>query len=135
MGALNFKAQFADDVVAGKKRQTIRARRKDGRDPKPGDILFLYTGMRTKACRKLGEAVCKSVEPVRIERAAPGAPPYPIVGDNEEWWPGDKRNPSATELYFAQRDGFKNWEEMWRWFESVHGLPFEGLLIRWDRLI
>ncbi len=54
MVALNFKARFADDVETRRKRCSIRAPRKDGRDPKPGDSLQLYTGMRTRECRKLG---------------------------------------------------------------------------------
>lgn len=39
--------------MSGEKRQTIRANRKDGRDPKQGQPLMLYTGMRTKSCVKL----------------------------------------------------------------------------------
>ena len=66
MPALNFKKQFADKVERGEKRQTIRALRADGRNPQPGQTLFLYTGMRTKSCRKLGEAVCSSVEQIDI---------------------------------------------------------------------
>ena len=53
MPALNFRAEFADAVERGEKCQTIRAYRKDGRNPKPGDTLHLYTGMRTRACRRL----------------------------------------------------------------------------------
>ena len=33
MPALNFQKRFADDVESGRKCQTIRAPRKDGRDP------------------------------------------------------------------------------------------------------
>lgn len=56
MVALNFKAQFADDVEEGRKRRSVRAPRKDGRDLKKGDKLQLYTGMRQTGCRKLGDA-------------------------------------------------------------------------------
>ena len=38
MPALNFQARFAPLVESGQKRQTIRAYRKDGRDPKPGQL-------------------------------------------------------------------------------------------------
>jgi len=53
MPALNFQKQFAPKVEARLKRQTIRALRK--RPIKKGDMLYLYTGMRTKACRRLIE--------------------------------------------------------------------------------
>ena len=68
MVALNFKTQFADDVASGRKCQSIRAPRKDGRDPVPGNRLQLYTGMRTRACRKLGDANCIRVRPVQITK-------------------------------------------------------------------
>ena len=51
MPALNFKKQFAEKVETGEKRQTVRAKRK--RAFVVGDKLYLYTGMRTKYCRKL----------------------------------------------------------------------------------
>lgn len=57
MVAYNFQARFAPDVAAGRKLQTIRA---EGRraHAKAGDRVQLYTGMRTKACRKLAEGTC-----------------------------------------------------------------------------
>ena len=129
MPALNFQAQFAGLVERGEKTQTIRAYRKDGRDPKPGQTLYLYTGQRTKQCRKMGEAVCKSVEVINFDERG-----NVTVGPNDEWWPGDFRDPYAAERRFARRDGFNTFREMRDWFEKTHGLPFEGLLIRWDPL-
>lgn len=34
----------------------------------------------------------------------------------------------------ARCEGFANWSEMKAWFESHHGLPFEGVLIHWKNL-
>ena len=48
MPALNFQKRFADLVESGEKCQTIRKCSKDGRDPKVGDTLYLYTGQRPK---------------------------------------------------------------------------------------
>lgn len=62
MVAYNFQAQFADDVEHGFKTQTIR---RDARC-KSGDKLQLYTGQRTKNCRKLCDAICKRVTPIKI---------------------------------------------------------------------
>lgn len=58
MPMFNFKKQFADSVESGEKRQTIRARRKNR--PQVGQTAYLYTGARTKACRKLGECVIRA---------------------------------------------------------------------------
>lgn len=53
MPALSFQKRFAKKVEAGTKRQTVRDR--GVRDFKVGDRLFLFEGMRTKACRRLFE--------------------------------------------------------------------------------
>ncbi len=108
---LNFQKRFAPDVKSGVKRQTIRKRRKN--PIKPGDMLYLYTGARTKACEKLGEVKCKSVFPIEMRKC----------GINGYF-------PERTEV-IAKGDGFKGWAEMRDWFEEVHGLPFDGDLILW----
>lgn len=131
MVALNFKAQFADDVEDGRKRRSIRAPRKDGRDPKRGDKLQLYTGMRQKGCRKLGESVCTNVRPVEITGTniildgrtlyAGNAPAYAGYAAPEEHYDSD----------FARADGFDGFQDMMEFFEKEHGLPFKGNLIEW----
>jgi len=63
MPALNFHKQFAPAVEDGSKRQTIRALRKH--PIRSGDHLYHYTGMVTKACRKLREDI--ATEAVHIE--------------------------------------------------------------------
>lgn len=132
MPLLNFKKQFATMVGAGLtvrttsppgtvetiiKRQTIRAKRSDGKNPHAGEMLYLYTGLRTKSCRKLGEAVCMSVEEISIYQAG-------IVRGGEWLTIRDQE-------LLARADGFQNFSEMAAWFERVHGLPFWGLLVKW----
>lgn len=130
MVALNFKAQFADDVEEGRKRRTIRAPRKDGRDPKPGDRLQLYTGMRQSGCRKLRDAECWRVRPVEIDHMG-------IKIDGRPLWTGDAPayqggvDPESYEGDFVRADGFDSFTEMANFFEQEHGLPFKGLLIEW----
>ena len=65
MPAYNFQKQFAPLVESGQKRQTIRAIGKR-RHARPGESLQLYTGQRTKACRKLisPDPECVSVQAV-----------------------------------------------------------------------
>jgi hypothetical protein len=114
--ALNFKAEFADAVESGRKRQTIRRRRK--RPVRPGDTLHLYTGMRSGQCRKLGEAVCASVQGITIYRRGV------VVLDGKDL--------SAGETFeLARADGFANTESFIAFFREHYGLPFEGVLIKW----
>ena len=117
MPALNFQKRFAPLVESGEKRQTIRKYRKDGRDAKPGDTLFLYTGMRTKACRLIATVRCEATFPMRLTRERPtDLTPTELLLDDE---------------FAAKLDGFESHAEMLDWFEKTHGLPFTGLLIRW----
>lgn len=117
MVAYNFQRQFADAVESGRKRQTIRAPRKDGRHAKPGDKLQLYTGMRTKSCRNLKDAVCHDACPILIEADKIWTfQPQELHTDLDAW---------------AKLDGFQSWEEMRAFFTQAHGLPFNGVLIRW----
>lgn len=127
MPAFNFKAQFADAVFDGHKRQTIRAPRKDGRPhAKAGDALALYTGMRTKSCRLLRRAICTRVAHVRIhgtDMFLDGLQlPCSIM----------HRCEGITDNEFARADGFENFTDMAEWFGKTHGLPFEGSVIYWD---
>ena len=112
---INFSPQFAPLVESGAKRQTIRKLRK--RPIRVGDTLRLYVGMRTKACRLLGEAVCGSVECV-------------VFGHGRGSHPTARQDQEA----FARTDGFESYAEMLAWFERTHGLPFEGVVIRWGYL-
>jgi len=119
MPALNFQNRFADQVESGQKRQTIRLQRK--RPIVVNDKLYLYTGMRTKHCRKLGETYCRQVTPIKMGRNY-----VHLMTEGEPWDMG----PPARE-WFARRDGFDSWKAMCQWFSRQHGLPFEGVLIVW----
>ncbi len=126
MPLLNFKKQFAPLVELGLidpehpcgKRQTIRARRKDGKDPAPGQTLYLYTGLRTKAARRLGTAPCARVTPIEILQ-------HTFILD-DTWWLSPREAGSI-----AHDDGFKCLEDFFNFFKKNHGLPFSGLLIEW----
>ena len=117
MPALSFKKQFAEAVELGIKRQTIRAARKDCRNPRPGQTLYLYTGMRTKYCRKLGEAICISSEQIYID---------------EQFDISLTRELAETEENnIIVMDGFTERHKFFEFFQKVHGLPFNGFLIKW----
>lgn len=120
MVAYNFQARFGDLVEQGRKRQTIRAERKRPH-ARPGDALQLYTGMRTRHCRKLLEARCTAVTGVEINRDSRG----PVLRLD-----GEAINRVGAEN-LARNDGFSSLDDMVDWFEQHHGLPFRGVCIQW----
>lgn len=127
MGALNFKEEFAGLVERGEKTQTIRRVRET--PIKVGDTLQLLTGQRTKACRKLGVGMVEEVSAVRL--TADGVDAY-ITPLWQLMRMTPEKTENVTEEEFAKADGFKDWLEMRDWFEKQYGLPFEGVLIRWE---
>ena len=64
MPAYNFQSRFVPMILDGSKPHTIRRRRK--RPTKVGDMLCLYTGMRTKQCKLIVVTECVKVEPITI---------------------------------------------------------------------
>ena len=118
MPALNFQKRFAPDVELGKKRQSIRACRRDGRNPRQGQTLYLYTGQRTRGCRKLREDICKSSEIITIDENYIYVAGH-ILTDKEC-------------LQMAIADGFPDVQEFRAFFDRPpEGLPFTGYLIKW----
>ena len=118
MPLLGFQKQFVALVESGAKKQTIRAKRRDGRNPKVGDKLYLYSGLRTKGCRKLGEAICTSVQEITLN--------WRGVCLGGKWLTDEEQ----TSL--ARADGFSCFENMVVWFEETHESEyFWGLLIKW----
>jgi hypothetical protein len=70
MVAYSFKAMFANQIASGMKSQTVRAERR--RHARPGEALQLFTGMRTKACRKIltPDPVCVRIRHIEIVTSA-----------------------------------------------------------------
>lgn len=122
MPAYNFQKRFAPLVQSGQKRQTIRALGKR-RHARPGEPLQLYTGQRSKACRKLisPDPVCLSTAKIEmtVER-----------GFFEAFLDGRLLNTEDL-AGIARADGFDDVPHMVGWFVQTHGLPFEGILIKW----
>ena len=145
MPAYSFKKRFINPIKVGlgqkihaadtieemlrPKRQTIRAIGKR-RHARPGEIVQLYYGMRTKQCFKIGEARCISALPVCLTFISWGSA---IVGSGKV--PENCYFDERLHL-FAQADGFDTWDAMKEFWRAEHaGLDkFEGVLIRWDPL-
>lgn len=120
MPAINFQPRFADMVASGQKRQTIRKTCR----VKIGDTVYLYTGQRTKQCRKLGEGVVTAVHSVNLIWNTYLEQPYILVATLPlPLWEID---------VFAGNDGFADAREMFDWFGETHGLPFNGWLVKWE---
>lgn len=124
MPLLGFQKQFVEAVESGTKRQTIRAHRK--RPFKVGDTLYLYYGLRTQQCRKLGEVECREVVPFKIEFGYFWM--FYSRGAVQRRWLRLQVHDAAD---LARADGFESAADMAAWFEKTHGLPFDGQLIRW----
>lgn len=122
MVAYNFQARFARDVEAGRKRQTMRALGRR-RHAEPGDVLQLYTGQRTKQCRLLGTATCRSITPIRMK--------WLIGSQTKEFRVilGDLALTPEQKAQLAKRDGFASWAEFVEFFGKESS--FEGVLIKW----
>ena len=138
MPALDFQPRFRRLILLGEKRQTIRKVRK--RPIRVGDALFLYGGQRRKGGgNRLMEATCVEASPICIRSFRPSIPrrvpsknrprirPRLVVGvclDGEHL-------SRADIIALARRDGFPGPFGFIRFFVRTHGLPFQGVLIRW----
>lgn len=124
MAQFNFKGQFADQVRDGRKKQTIRAKRK--RPPRVGEIAYLFTGLRTKQCQRLGAKLIISVEEIQITERHIG-----ITHERESSDITHILGPRETaNLIIA--DGFDTAEDFFTFFREQHGFPFFGHLTKWE---
>lgn len=126
MVAYNFQGRFVAAIRAGNKRQTIRAERAGrSRHARPGEIVQLYQGMRTKHCRLIAAPPCEAVWPVQLDLDA-GVVILPQA----------KHVDPADLDAFAWSDGFCDWAAMTMFWRDRHPgvLLFSGVLIRWAEL-
>lgn len=134
MVAYSFKPQFAEPIVTLKKRQTVRANR--NRHARPGEAIQLYTGMRTKHCRKLldRDPICLDVRPIRLILDTR----HPDI-ITSLWIDGAYLDAAEMEA-FAVADGFgagladgwalRRMGQFWR--QEHEWANFSGVVIRWE---
>lgn len=116
MVAFNFSPEHAPKVESGEKLQTIRRTRRGD----VGDATQLYTGQRTKACRKL-----RQDDPALVLVDYVGIRPDGLTFGNASKHPRD-----IDEC--ARMDGFTDFAAMVAWFKAKYGSPFfTGYLHRW----
>lgn len=126
MVAYNFKPQFAPLIASGQKCQTIRAWGKR-RHARPGDLLQLYTGQRTRSCRKLLNACCTEAIPIAMHPHKMGAV---VTGISIYLGHAEFALDAASVDALAKADGFESSDEFLDFFRDR--LPFEGVLIQWQ---
>ncbi len=83
---------------------------------------MLYTGMRTKHCRKIADKTCLAAEQIILNFRTNQI----LVGGRVIW--------TEAGLYsFARFDGFESWAGMAAFWDAKHDMPmvFEGWHIRW----
>lgn len=121
MVAYSFNRRFEHPIVTRAKRHTIRADRR--RHARVGEQLQLFTGMRTRGCRKLGTATCTAVYGVRLD----------LVDGRVETETGTAWTTIAELDAFARSDGFSDWADLQAfWAENHPGVGhFSGVLIGW----
>jgi hypothetical protein len=141
MPAYSFQERFIPFILDGSKDHTVRRERSGrSRHVRPGETIQLYYGMRTKWCRKIGEAICKEIHRILIREEGMFLSSY--FGDDPAlsklWLPFNKAGCDR----FAWRDGFRPegltfdnpagaWDLMLRWWRQTHELPFQGVVIYW----
>jgi len=120
--AYNFNERFAGAVKTGVKKSTIRGQRIGrSRHALPGEPLRLYTGMKTKECKKLlPNQICSNVQRIVIIQE----PLVSVILD-------DFVLSAAAVEELAVADGFDDVETFAGFFRENYGLPFEGVLISW----
>lgn len=118
---VNFSV-FIDKILSGKKRQTIRRASPKWANVKAGDKLTLYTGLRTKQCRKLGEAVVESITQIKLDSGY-------ITIHKPKW---DFTLDSWQVQDFVKADGFDSVEDFWDFFKEHYGWEaVEMVVIKW----
>lgn len=122
MAAYNFQKQFVPLIESGAKRSTIRQRRKNGYLPRPGDVLRLYQGMRTKACRLIREVPVVEVLPITVHTAN-GCADVVLNGN---------RLTDYEVMEMAKSDGFKGVRDFADFFNYKYGPDLQAYLIRWS---
>jgi hypothetical protein len=125
MVAYNFKPQFAPLIASGQKCQTIRTLGKR-RHARAGDTLQLYTGQRTRSCRKLLDTVCTEAIPIAMH---PHKMDEVVTGLSIYLGHAECALDAASVAALAKADGFESISEFVDFLRER--LPFEGMLIQW----
>lgn len=128
----NFQSRFVTPILSGTKPHTIRAARKDGRLPKPGDPLRFYTGMRSRACAHVADAQCLAVASIRIQTTLDGLLEVGVTHSLDETaLRGWVAISDSDALALCLRDGFTSASEFIDFFLPFAPSRWDGHIIYW----
>lgn len=130
MPTLNFQETFVEPIRSRTKKHTIRAR--GVRTYKVGDKLVLYTGQRTKSCKKISVESVVAIYDVQMFLAEDSVSFDTEIGGLDENF-CVIRNEKLDE--FSVEDGFENWKALKSWFTEMWSgrKIFTGQIIIWDK--
>ncbi len=152
MVAYSFHKEFAPLILLGHKRQTVRAHRR--RHARPGEAMQLFTGMRTRHCRKIiPDPLCIGIDDVRFDLTALADLNEPESAAEAEtlatmarlFIAGTEIDSFFGKQCFAEIDGFR--DMIFRgtktpisplcgmvlfWVYHYGPVDFYGLVIRWE---
>ena len=133
MPAYNFQEPFVPLILTGEKCTTIRRR-----EATVGATAYLFTGMRTKACRRLGQSEIVHCAPILLAYDRHNHEPLIKLGSTFLT--------TSQQDKLAMQDGFARTREMLAWFKLTYDtaeptytkvgdkIVYEGFLITWAEL-
>ncbi len=129
MPAYNFKKEFVPMILDGSKPHTIRRRRK--RPTRVGDVLYLFTGLRTKQCKLVAISECVKIEPILL---IPEAMIIWISSSQVDINESNMRPLSIDEINdLAHRDGFEDTYDFFDFFKRYkEGFLYDFEIIWWS---
>ncbi len=110
MPSFDFKPRFVPQIKANIKLSTIRSTERC----KVGDIMHLYTGLRTKDCKLIARRPCVLVTPFHITEHQLISCSHPDAG------------------YIWRQEGFDSPKDMLDFFGDLYGFPYSGFLHQWS---
>lgn len=140
MGLYGFKKQFIGPILSGRKKQTIRGRRKHPDDP--GDRMYLYQALRTKATKKIEQVECVLRQEITIRETLVAHDQYDLVALLAVKVEIDGVELSISEKEaLAKSDGFRDFMDMARFWiprmrkkRPLRSLPFDGFIFHWKSI-
>ena len=136
MALFSFKRRFVAPILAGTKRQTIRARRKAlGSHGREGGPITLQTGSRFKP-EPLGRSLCTGVMGITLNLALGSVDFHPLDGPLAGKACLNVQGQTFLDA-FAVDDGFADWADLCAfWAENHPGQTlFSGIITKWGDLI
>jgi hypothetical protein len=118
---IGFKERFKEPIIKGTKIHTIRIDAKNRW--KPGNIMHMATGVRTKKYNQFNQQICKSVQNIEITRKSDYLNETTVKIDGRLFLENEVQQ-------LAWNDGFDNLVDFWIWFED----GFKGKLLHWTDL-